>query len=120
MRCFIRQTCYVTYWTPFTFHHYAISHDPRTFPAPFEFRPERWIRDGRTLPHPFGSIPFGFGVRGCVGRRIAELEMYIALFQLVRLFEIRPEASVGEVKSLNRTVLMVQTENSTCTLYRRH
>ncbi|XP_072301407.1 sterol 26-hydroxylase, mitochondrial isoform X3 [Eucyclogobius newberryi] len=92
--------------TPFTFHHYAISHDPRTFPAPFEFRPERWVRDGRTLPHPFGSIPFGFGVRGCVGRRIAELEMNMALFQLVRLFEIRPEPSVGEVKSLNRTVLV--------------
>lgn len=92
--------------TPFTFHHYAISLDERTFPAPLSFRPERWLRDGRVLPHPFGSIPFGFGVRGCVGRRIAELEMYMALFQLVRLFEIRPDPTVGEVKSLNRTVLV--------------
>uniref|UniRef100_A0A8C6TA73 Cytochrome P450, family 27, subfamily A, polypeptide 7 n=1 Tax=Neogobius melanostomus TaxID=47308 RepID=A0A8C6TA73_9GOBI len=92
--------------TPFTFHHYAISLDEQTFPAPLSFRPERWLRDGRVLPHPFGSIPFGFGVRGCVGRRIAELEMYMALFQLVRLFEIRPDPSVGEVKSLNRTVLV--------------
>lgn len=92
--------------TPFTFHHYAISLDERTFPAPLSFRPERWLRDGRTLPHPFGSIPFGFGVRGCVGRRIAELEMYMALFQLVQKFEIRPDPTVGEVKSLNRTVLV--------------
>ncbi|KAJ0070558.1 hypothetical protein NL108_015880, partial [Boleophthalmus pectinirostris] len=67
--------------TPFVFYHYAISHDERTFPAAFEFHPERWIRDGHSLPHPFGSIPFGFGVRGCVGRRIAELEMTMALFQ---------------------------------------
>lgn len=92
--------------TPFTFHHYAISMDKRTFPAPLAFRPERWLRDGRVLPHPFGSIPFGFGVRGCVGRRIAELEMYMALSQLVRLFEIRPDPAVGDVRSLNRTVLV--------------
>uniref|UniRef100_A0A3B3ZNL7 Cytochrome P450, family 27, subfamily A, polypeptide 7 n=1 Tax=Periophthalmus magnuspinnatus TaxID=409849 RepID=A0A3B3ZNL7_9GOBI len=68
--------------TPFCFYHYAISHDERTFSAPFEFRPERWIRDGHSLPHPFGSIPFGFGVRGCVGRRFAELEMNMLLFQV--------------------------------------
>lgn len=92
--------------TPFTFHHYAISMDKHTFPAPLSFRPERWLRDGRVLPHPFGSIPFGFGVRGCVGRRIAELEMYMALSQLVRLFEIQPDPAVGDVRSLNRTVLV--------------
>lgn len=68
--------------TPFTFCHYAISHDEDTFPDSFTFKPERWLRDGRERPNPFGSIPFGFGVRGCVGRRIAELEMYLLLFQV--------------------------------------
>ncbi|XP_034042906.1 sterol 26-hydroxylase, mitochondrial isoform X1 [Thalassophryne amazonica] len=92
--------------TSFTFSHYAISHDEDTFPEPFMFKPDRWLRDGRERPNPFGSIPFGFGVRGCVGRRIAEIEMYMALFRVIRLFEIRADPAMGEVKSISRTVLI--------------
>ncbi|XP_053733586.1 sterol 26-hydroxylase, mitochondrial isoform X1 [Synchiropus splendidus] len=92
--------------TSFKLCHYAISHDEETFPEPFVFRPERWLRTGKDRPNPFGSIPFGFGVRSCVGRRIAELEMYMALIQLIRLFEIKPDPTVGEVKCLDRTVLV--------------
>ncbi|XP_047458047.1 sterol 26-hydroxylase, mitochondrial [Mugil cephalus] len=92
--------------TAFVFCHYAISHDEDTFPESFSFKPERWLRDGRERPNPFGSIPFGFGVRGCVGRRIAELEMYLALFHLIRQFEVKPDPAMGELKGLNRTVLV--------------
>ncbi|KAM4558152.1 sterol 26-hydroxylase, mitochondrial [Odontesthes bonariensis] len=92
--------------TAFTFCHYAMSHDEDTFPESFTFKPERWLRDGREKPKPFGSIPFGFGVRGCVGRRIAELEMYLLLFQLIRRFEIKPDPTIRDLKSINRTVLV--------------
>ncbi|KAG7240529.1 hypothetical protein INR49_026813 [Caranx melampygus] len=92
--------------TAFTFCHYAISHDEESFPEPFTFKPERWQRDGHKKPNPFGSIPFGFGVRSCVGRRIAELEMYMVLFQIIRLFEIKPEPAMEELKCINRTVLI--------------
>ncbi|XP_026127282.1 cytochrome P450 27C1-like [Carassius auratus] len=88
--------------TSFGLCHFAMSHDEKVFPEPWKFKPERWLRDGRTRPNPFGSIPFGFGVRGCVGRRIAELEMYLVLARLIKLFEIRPDTSVGEVQSVTR------------------
>ncbi|XP_060909872.1 sterol 26-hydroxylase, mitochondrial [Labrus mixtus] len=92
--------------TAFTLCHYAISHDTDAFPEPYTFKPERWLRDGRERPNPFGSIPFGFGVRGCVGRRIAELEMYLVLFRIIRTFQIHPDPTMGELKCLCRTVLI--------------
>ncbi|KAK2904816.1 hypothetical protein QQF64_032944 [Cirrhinus molitorella] len=92
--------------TSFTLCHYAITHDEKVFPEPWKFKPERWLRDGRIRPNPFGSIPFGFGVRGCVGRRIAELEMHLALARLSKLFVFRPDPSIGELKALNRAVLV--------------
>ncbi|XP_029315190.1 sterol 26-hydroxylase, mitochondrial [Cottoperca gobio] len=92
--------------TVFTLCHYAISHDKEAFPEPFKFKPDRWLRDGRKRPNPFASIPFGFGVRGCVGRRIAELEMYLVLFRIIRHFEIKPDLTMEELKCINRTVLV--------------
>ncbi|XP_029386723.1 sterol 26-hydroxylase, mitochondrial [Echeneis naucrates] len=92
--------------TPFLFCHYAISHDEDTFPEPFTFKPERWLRDENSLPAAFGSLPFGFGVRSCVGRRIAELEMYMVLVHLIRQYEIKPDPAMGELRALTRTVLI--------------
>ncbi|XP_029936204.1 cytochrome P450 27C1 [Myripristis murdjan] len=106
--------------TVFTLCHYAISHDEKTFPEPWKFKPERWLRDGRERPNPFGSIPFGFGVRGCVGRRIAELEMYLSLSRIIRLFEIKPDPTIGEVKCLNRTVLVADRQVNLHFLDRGH
>lgn len=67
--------------TLITLCHYAASRDGRFFPAPDAFRPERWLRRGPAR-HPFASLPFGVGKRSCVGRRLAELEIHLALAQV--------------------------------------
>ena len=61
---------------------------PNLFPEPEDFKPERWEKSSTDLPHQFASLPFGFGPRMCVGRRVAELELYIALSRIINNFKI--------------------------------
>ncbi|KAF4111929.1 cytochrome P450 27C1 [Onychostoma macrolepis] len=78
--------------------HYSTSMDEENFPRPGEFRPDRWIRkDASDRVDNFGSIPFGYGIRSCVGRRIAELEMHLALTQLLQKFHIEVSPQTAEV-----------------------
>uniref|UniRef100_A0A8B9PWZ4 Cytochrome P450 family 27 subfamily A member 1 n=1 Tax=Apteryx owenii TaxID=8824 RepID=A0A8B9PWZ4_APTOW len=92
--------------TLFVLAHYAMSHDETHFPEPERFLPQRWLRGYGSPHHPFSSIPFGYGVRACVGRRIAELEMHLALARIIQAFEVRPDPRGVEVTSVSRIVLV--------------
>ncbi|XP_033927487.1 25-hydroxyvitamin D-1 alpha hydroxylase, mitochondrial [Melopsittacus undulatus] len=91
--------------TLITLCHYAASRDPRVFPAPDQFHPERWLYQHHSV-HPFASLPFGVGKRSCVGRRIAELQVYQALAQILLRFEVRPEPGGGPILPMTRTLLV--------------
>jgi len=52
---------------------------------PEEFLPERYLTKENRLD-PFVSLPFGFGPRMCIGRRMAELTMQALLFNLAKNF----------------------------------
>ncbi|XP_037023065.2 25-hydroxyvitamin D-1 alpha hydroxylase, mitochondrial isoform X5 [Artibeus jamaicensis] len=88
-----------------TLCHYATSRDPSQFPEPNAFRPARWLGEGPT-PHPFASLPFGFGKRSCMGRRLAELELQMALAQILIHFEVQPEPGAAPIRPMTRTVLV--------------
>ncbi|XP_064419307.1 cytochrome P450 27C1 [Latimeria chalumnae] len=69
--------------------HYTTSYDEDLFPSAKEFRPERWLRkDNLDRVDNFGSIPFGYGIRSCIGKRIAELEIHLSLIRLLQAFQI--------------------------------
>jgi cytochrome P450 len=60
------------------------------FPPPREFIPERWIK-GHPLESkasPSVMLPFGFGTRMCIGRRVAELEMWQLTCKTLQIFQI--------------------------------
>jgi len=50
------------------------------YPEPFAFRPERFLGDG---PESYAWIPFGGGVRRCLGASFAEFEMRIVLREVL-------------------------------------
>ncbi|KAG9335563.1 hypothetical protein JZ751_004467 [Albula glossodonta] len=100
------------YWFPkntqFHLCHYAASHDEAEFPEPERFYPERWLRGtpSRSQHHPYSSIPFGVGVRACVGKRVAELEMYFALTRMMQRYKIQQKEGAADIKPKTRTLLV--------------
>lgn len=53
------------------------------------FIPERWLRnESQSSVHPFAYLPYGNGVRSCIGRRFADLELSIFTIRLIREFEV--------------------------------
>lgn len=92
--------------TLFHLCHYSVSYDENIFPDPHTFMPQRWLRGAeKSKQHPFGSVPFGFGIRACLGRRVAELEMYLLLSRLIKHFEVRPDPAGTTVTPITRTLL---------------
>ncbi|EDV25154.1 uncharacterized protein TRIADDRAFT_12969, partial [Trichoplax adhaerens] len=64
--------------------HYTMSFDETIYEEPNKIKPERWIRSvSNRQTNSFNYIPFGFGPRMCIGRRIAELEMQILVARVI-------------------------------------
>ncbi|KAH8417248.1 hypothetical protein KR222_007047 [Zaprionus bogoriensis] len=68
------------------------------FPRAQEFLPERWIRNETSTAkcpanplkatNPFVFLPFGFGPRMCVGKRIVDMELELGIARLIRNFRV--------------------------------
>lgn len=49
------------------------------------YDPSRW--QNQTID-PFSYLPFGFGGRSCIGRKIAEQEIYLTIIRLIQNYKI--------------------------------
>lgn len=68
---------------------YLAHHRPEAFPEPEKFSPERFLQ---RPPSPFEFIPFGGGVRRCIGMALALNEMQIVLGSVLARYELAPLA----------------------------
>ncbi|MGH2864809.1 MAG: cytochrome P450 [Solirubrobacteraceae bacterium] len=62
-------------------------YDPKLFPHPDRFDPDRFLD---TLPDTYSWIPFGGGIRRCIGATFAHMEMDVVLRVLLERVELIP------------------------------
>ncbi|MEA2364630.1 MAG: cytochrome family [Thermoleophilaceae bacterium] len=60
---------------------------PDLYESPEEFRPERFLNGG--APESYAWIPFGGGVRRCIGASFAQVEMRTVLREVLRRVHLR-------------------------------
>ncbi|XP_005392339.1 PREDICTED: 1,25-dihydroxyvitamin D(3) 24-hydroxylase, mitochondrial [Chinchilla lanigera] len=66
---------------------YVLGSDKDNFEDPDQFKPERWLQREKKI-NPFAHLPFGVGKRMCIGRRLAELQLHLAVCWVVRRYDI--------------------------------
>jgi cytochrome P450 len=66
---------------------------PDVYPDPAAFRPERWLG---VRPNPYTFLPFGGGVRRCLGASFAETEMRAVLGAVVSTVRLAPAEPAPE------------------------
>jgi cytochrome P450 len=76
---------------------YLTNHNPRSYEAPREFRPERFLH---SPPETFSWIPFGGGIRRCIGASFAMLEMKLMLATM--LAELTPSLPARGGRAMRR------------------
>ena len=87
---------------------HLIHRDPTIYPEPERFRPERFLE---TPPGTYTWIPFGGGVRRCLGASFAQQEMAIVLRELVSRRKIRPVDPASE-KNFRRAITETPRHNA--------
>jgi cytochrome P450 len=80
-----------------------VHHREDLYPDPFAFRPERWL--GRK-PGTYTWIPFGGGIRRCLGAALAMAEQRIVLREMARRLDLEADDPAPE-HAVHRNVTMI-------------
>jgi cytochrome P450 len=80
-----------------------LQRDAEAFPEPLRFQPERWVD---TKAPSFAWIPFGGGIRRCIGAAFAGLEMRVVLQQVLARTELHVLDAHPERPKLNNVILV--------------
>jgi cytochrome P450 len=81
-----------------------LHHREDLYPDPFSFRPERWL--GGRKPGTYEWIPFGGGIRRCLGAALAMAEQRVVLTAMARRVDLEAPDPAPE-RALHRNVTMV-------------
>ncbi|KAF2898975.1 hypothetical protein ILUMI_07202 [Ignelater luminosus] len=73
------------------FSMYTSGRNSKYFENPNKFLPDRWLRENSTSNMQQVCIPFGFGARSCIGRKIAENQLQCLLMDVINSFDLELE-----------------------------
>ena len=94
--------------TPVTMSILLVHHREDVYPDPFSFRPERWL--GRK-PGTYEWIPFGGGIRRCLGAALAMAEQRVVLASMARRLDIEADDPEPE-HAVHRNVTMIPSRGA--------
>ncbi|KAL8570718.1 hypothetical protein ACOMHN_039153 [Nucella lapillus] len=86
----------------------SVLQDPEIWGDPEKFRPERFIDSDGKLLRPEELIPFGIGRRVCLGKSIAQMELFLYLATLIQHFRFLPPEE-GQLPSLEGVYGLTQS-----------
>lgn len=85
---------------------YGLHHNPKYWPDPHKFDPERFSPEAQEKHTPFTYLPFGGGPRICIGMRLAQMELKMAMVQILRKFKFVPCEKTEDVIVFNNSPLL--------------
>lgn len=91
-------------------------HRPDVYPNPMEFRPERFL--SQEAPEPLNWIPFGGGIRRCLGAGFATLEMEVVIRNILQQCELSAARSREDTQR-RRAVTLFPRHGTRVVLQRR-
>jgi cytochrome P450 len=95
--------------TPIGISILLIHHREDLYPEPFAFRPERWL--GGRKPGTYEWIPFGGGIRRCLGAALAMAEQRVVLTAMARRLDLEAADPAPE-RVLHRNVTMIPADGA--------
>ncbi len=93
---------------PITMSVLLLHHREDLYPDPFAFRPERWVGH---KPGTYEWIPFGGGIRRCLGASLAMTEQRIVLATMARRLDLEAVREEPE-HAVHRNVTMIPSDGA--------
>jgi cytochrome P450 family 135 len=103
--------------TPVTMSILLVHHREDLYPEPFEFRPERFL--GGRKPGTYEWIPFGGGIRRCLGAALAMAEQRVVLEAMARRLDLEADDPEPE-HAVHRNVTMIPSRGARVVIRSRH